>query len=111
MYRHQEPARPNETAIHDGLLSEGGRESDGNDSILLPYSLRIIYDQGIHKGETHSTREKSTSSKFQLAPCTRVITYGFSLSTLQTDAIVPKQSVALAIVRDGFCVNGKKWNQ
>ena len=30
-------------------------------------------------------------------------TYGFSLSTLHTDAIVQKQSVAFPSVREGFC--------
>lgn len=36
-----------------------------------------------------------------------VITYGFSISTLQTDAIVQKQSVVFSSVSAGFCKQTK----
>lgn len=40
----------------------------------------------------------------------QVTTYGFSLSTLHTEAIVQKQSVAFANVKEGFWNRTKKKN-
>ncbi len=42
--------------------------------------------------------------RYECVTTLSVQTYGFSFSTLHTEAIVLKQSVVLSNVRDGFCI-------
>ena len=58
-------------------------------------------DEGLTKAQLVRLQLKTHSS---LACSSRMqqTTYGFSLSTLHTDAIVQKQSVAFPNVREGF---------